>query len=269
MRSIELTKEQVEELKGFYKLELEKSFKRTNEIIAILDKLEPKTESFDKPVVQEPVPVKKIAVTVPKEENKYIKWGDVIIELLKEKQKPLTTKEISKILLAQRNIPKSDIKKANLAITQSLFRMRKVTKKIQAIAKKGTKAKLYGLPEWAKNTEAEKSIAPPKIIAIPEKKQDTMKRTYGKYNWQEFIKETLQSKKRVLNLGELANVALKHFELKSTEKTRTKSSLATVLTKLVTKDKILKTTKKKGITGKSYGLKEWFDENGNLVSLYK
>ena len=39
MTSIDLTTEQVEELKSYYKLELERSFKRTNEIIAILDKL--------------------------------------------------------------------------------------------------------------------------------------------------------------------------------------------------------------------------------------
>ena len=38
MTNIELNKEQVEELKVFYKIELEKSLRRANEIKAILDK---------------------------------------------------------------------------------------------------------------------------------------------------------------------------------------------------------------------------------------
>jgi hypothetical protein len=296
MTTIDLTKEQVEELKSFYKLELEKSFNRTNEILGILNKLEDKPESISKPIVrepepkkkkvaavkpesitkpivQEPLPEKKIVAAVQKEGNKYVKWTDAIVELLTEKQKPLSSKEIETILVKQKNIPTSDLQKANYAIHQSLFRLRTKTKKIQTLKTAGQKA-LYGLSEWTTNTETEKSIEPQqnktkqkKSLPIIDKDIKTQKS--GKPNWQGFIKETLESKKRVLNLGELVNVALKHFELKSTEKTRTKANLAPVLTKLVKKDKILKTTQKKGVSGRSYGLKEWFDEKGNLVSIYK
>ena len=68
---------------------------------------------------------------------------------------------------------------------------------------------------------------------------------------------------------ELTNAALKHFELKSSEKIKTRTNLAPLLTKLVKQDKILKTTQKKGVKGRSYGLIEWFDREGNLVSIYK
>ena len=292
MTTIDLTKEQVEELKSFYKLELEKSFKRTTEILSILNKLEDKPESISKPIfrepeprkkklaavqpesitkpiVQEPLREKKIVPAIQKEGNKYLKWSDSIVELLAEKQKPLSSREIESILIAQKNIPKSDLKKAYYAIHQSLFRLRTKNKKIQTIKSAGEKGLLYGLSEWSINTETEKPVEAQQSITAPLNNKDVKTRTYGKYNWQGFIKETLESKKRVLNLVELTNAALKHFELKSSEKIKTRTNLAPLLTKLVKQDKILKTTQKKGVKGRSYGLIEWFDREGNLVSIYK
>jgi hypothetical protein len=268
MTTIDLTKEQVEELKSFYKLELEKSFKRTTEILGILNKLDDKPETISKPIVQKPEPeIKSFAPIEIK--GKYIKWSDAIVELLTEKQKPLSSKEIETILVKQKNIPKSDLKKTNFAIHQSLYRLRTKNKKIQAIKTVGKKAALYGLLEWAKNTETKKPVLAKQNIQAPLINKDSTTRPYGKYNWQGFIKDTLESKKRVLNLVELTNAALKHFELKSSEKIRTRTNLAPLLTKLVKKDKILKTTQKKGFKGRSYGLKEWFDEKGELISIYK
>jgi hypothetical protein len=274
MTTIELTKEQVEELKSFYKIELEKSLNRTNEIKAILYKLETKPEPLIKSEIPKQKPEKLIVATVPQETNKNIKWSGNIIKLLKENEKPLSLKEITKILVIQNNIPKSDLKKTNYAIQQSIYRLRTINNMVQSIKVAGKKERLFVLTERTNIPEPSKSIVEPQstsrqIISKPVVEQEIKAPTIEKYNWQGFVKETLESKKRVLSLNELLNVALKHFNLKDSEKSRTRGNLAPVLTKLVKKDKILKTTVKKGVNGRSYGLKEWFDETGNLVSIYK
>jgi hypothetical protein len=269
MTTIDFTNEQVEELISFYKLELEKNIKRVIEIKGILAMLESTPKQSNKQVVQEIKPKKKIAETASVESNKNIKWSDSIIELLKEKQKPLPLKEIIKTLAIQKNIPKSDLKKTNYAIQQSIYRLRTINNKIQSTKIAGKKEKLFSLTELSKNTNTEQIIEKQKPIAKPKIKPADTPQVKGKYNWQGFIKDTLENKKRVLNLSEFVNVALKHFELKNSEKSRTKANLAPVLTKLVRKDKTLKTTLQRGKNGRSYGLKAWFDESGNLVSLYK
>jgi len=281
MTNIELTKEQVEELKVFYKIELEKSLKRTNEIKAILDKLDLKPDPIVKPDVTMGKPQKQKVISVPKETKKYLNWGDQILELLQEKQKPLSLKEIAKILVIQNNIPKSDLNKTNYAVQQSIYRLRTINKKLQAIKVAGKLEKLFGLTEWTKELDnipvttlesksnEETQTNPQEIKTDISEQKEAKSILRLAYNWPEFVKETLKTKQRVLTGTEFLNHAMKFYNIKTKDKSSIKGKLAPVLSNLVSKFKILKSVQKKGIKGKSYGLKEWFDETGNLISIYK
>lgn len=301
MINIDLTLQQVEELKSFYINELDKIQNRADEIRGILEKFKIKPESVAKPQVpaikteigyprltdgqaslwEKPKVEKQKIITPRKETDKQTKWGNMILELLQEKQKPLSIRKIVKTFEKQINIPKTDLKKAISGIQQSLHRLRTYNNKIQSIKRKGKKEKLYGLTEWAKK---------PKIISlIPEvskpnkDKNSTSRRNISKtivkqagkpplnytYNWPEFIKKILNKTKRILTAKEFLKYAMNYYNIPVSQRNNTRGKLSPALSRLEKITKTLKSFKKKGVTGRSYGLSEWFDGDGNLIPEFK
>jgi len=275
MINIEITQQQAEELKTFYVAELEKLQKRADVIRELLNKLDAGQTHIKLPEtteVKEKLPKK---VTSPVEADaKNPSWGNYIIQILQEKQKPLTSKEFLKLYKKQYKINIANPKNAKTSLAQALFGLRTKTKQIQSIKTKGKKEKLYGLSEWADtsvlitNSEQKEKIKknkPETTIAIEHDEKVTPKFAY---NWPQFIRETLNKQKRILSLSEFVKYAMKHFELSADKTKFTRSNLAPTVSTLG-KSKILKSIQKEGINGKSYGLAEWFEEDGNLIPEYK
>jgi len=284
MVNIELTPLQVEELKNFYTNELDKIQKRADEIREILEKLVNKPEPIAnrKVVIQkkekQPKPEKQIIIIPLKKTNKQSKWSDKILELLKEKQKPLSIKEIVKYFEKQINIPKTDLKKTVIAIQQSLFRLRTHNKKIQNIKRAGKAGKLYGLTEWTdksviplKNAKEENTQQIKKINQKPKTiiKRDNKPPLTLTYNWPKFIFETLNKTKRVLSAKDLLKYAMVYYSLPKLEKATTRVKLASALSRSEKITKSLKTCKKEGQAGRFYGLPEWFGGDNKLIAEYK
>lgn len=279
MINIDLTLQQVEELKSFYINELDKIQKRADEIRGILEKFKIKPGSIAKsqiPAVkteigypslwEKPKAEKQKIITPQKETDKQTKWGNMILELLQEKQKPLSVQKIVKTFEKQINIPKTDLKKAISGIQQSLHRLRTYNNKIQSIKRKGKKEKLYGLTEWAnkdKNFTSRRNIS--KTIV----KQAGKPPLNYTYNWPEFIKKILNKTRRILTAKEFLKYAMNYYNIPVSQKNNTRGKLSPALSRLEKITKTLKSFKKKGMTGRSYGLSEWFDGDGNLIPEFK
>jgi hypothetical protein len=123
---------------------------------------------------------------------------------------------------------------------------------------------LYGLTEWTEKSVLETKKGKP--VSATEPDNNTVPKS--KYNWPQFVRESLIRHKRVLSLTEFVKYAMKHFEIPAGNMKSIRGSIAPTISTLG-KSKVLKSVSKKGFKGKSYGLAEWFDNNGNLISLYK
>jgi hypothetical protein len=113
------------------------------------------------------------------------------------------------------------------------------------------------------NISAPKQIIS-KTIAKPAKKQPQTI-----FNWPEFVQETLSKTKRVLTAQEFLKHAMIYYNIPENKKSNTRGKLAPALSRLEKTNKTLKSVKKKGVIGRSYGLSEWFDGNGNLKPEFK
>jgi len=261
MVNIELSAQQADELKNFYVSELEKILKRADVIRELLSKLDIEHTHIRLPEttqVKEQAPKE---ITTPAEtETKIPKWSDFIIQTFQEGQRPLSIKELLKLYEKQYKISKNSVPN----MRQALFVMRTKTMQIQSINTPGKKGKLYGLIEWADKSELNTKMDKPETVIELDKK------TTSKpiYNWPKFIRETLNKQKRVLSLIEFAKYARKQFDLPADKITSIRGSISPAISNLV-RNKMIKSVNKKGFRGKSFGLAEWFDYDGNLVVIYK
>jgi len=79
----------------------------------------------------------------------------------------------------------------------------------------------------------------------------------------------LNKTKRVMSLKELLQYAIVTFNIPKQGMVSTRNSLSPMLSNLVRKSKTLKSVKKEGQTGRSYGISNWFDDDDNLIAIYK
>ena len=274
MVSIELTPQQAEELKNFYISELEKIQTRSDIIKEIIIKLDIEYAPISLPeVVQVNKKASKEIISQDEKEIKNPKWNDFIIQVLQEAQKPLSSKALIKLYSKQykEHIVKPETLKFNLA--QSLYVMRVKTKQIQSIKIIGENEKLYGLTEWdiesTLKTKPKKQIKT--IINEPEVPfvLDNATSSKAPFKWSQVIKEILIKQKRILTLNEILLYAMKHFEINANKKRATRGSISTTINYLKKKKRLIKPIQKKGIRGMSYGLLEWFDDDGKLIVEYK
>ena len=282
MVNIELTSLQAEELKAFYVNELEKIQKRTDEILGLLNKLNSqpfKIVASAKNHVNKKSHKKIIVnnieeIVLQKEsEAKNPKWSEFIIQVLQEKQKPLSRKVISKLYEQHYNKKITNSKSAQSGLLQALYWLRVKNKKIQSIKKDGKKEKLYGLTEWSANpikkTITTKISKTKKVNRKPATKQTVQSSEKNTHNWNKFIFDTLNKTKRVMSLKELLQYAIVTFNIPKQGMVSTRNSLSPMLSNLVRKSKTLKSVKKEGQTGRSYGISNWFDDDDNLIAIYK
>lgn len=283
MANIEFTPQQVEELKSFYVIELEKTQRRAEEIKVLLEKLkagnlpEPATKRV-KVKTQKEIPLKnkkEITLHKEKEENTLRwEWGKFIIQVLQKKQKPLSRKEILKLYEQHNNTEITNYKNAMNAMAQSLFWLRVKNKKILSFKGKGKKEKLYGLTEWGANP-VNKTITPetPKVkrVTRSRRKPKTVENEDNKhiFEWKKFIIETLVKQRRILSTKEFIQYAMKYFEIPINEKNKTAKNVSSALSRTEKNDKSIKFIQKEGVKGRSYGLTEWFDDDGKLIVDYK
>jgi hypothetical protein len=250
MVNIVLTPQQAEELKSFYVIELEKIQKRADEIKGILNKLTVQPELIKTPATKQvkEKTEKKISlknqkeITLHKETEKNTpQWGSFIIQVLQEKQKPLSRQGIAKLYEQHYNTKITNYKNIMNTIAQALYWLRVKNKKIVSIQKAGVKGKLYGLAEWGANPvnkTVTAKIPKAKKNKQSQRKQKTIVKPDNKppinstYNWPEFIKETLNKQKRILNAKELLQYAMKHFELPAHEMISTRGKLSPALSRL-------------------------------------
>jgi len=279
MFKIELTPQQVNELKEIYTHELEKLQKREVEIREFLGKLEAKPPVISTP---EETPLKESIIKNPT-------WSNFIIQVLKDQQKPLSVKTITKLYKQQYEIKEALSKKALSSLTQSLFWLRTRKNQIQSIKTPGKKERMYSLVEWPATTKPEvKSEIQPepkpkrkyekKTKPKPEKKPRGIKSTVklikeqtddSSYKWTQFIVDTLNKTKRVLTAKEFIRYATTTFNIPKHEIASVRNSLSPTLSNLARKQKSLKTVIKKGQRGKSYGLANWFNDEGELIADFK
>lgn len=280
MVNIELTSQQAEELKNFYVIELEKIQKRADEIKGLLIKLNtssvPIATSTTKQVSEKThkkITVQNIKeITLHKESEAHNpKWGDFIIQVLQEKQKPLTRKAITKLYEKHYN---TNISKSNRSgLEQALARLRVRNKKIQSIKTEGKKEALYGLTEW--EVKPIKKTVTTKIVKVKKDNPKTaIKPTIqspekNTLSWPNFILETLNKTKRVMSLKEFLQQAIVAFNIPKHRIESARNSLSPMLSYLVRKSKTLKTVTKEGQAGRSYGISKWFDDDDKLIAIYK
>jgi hypothetical protein len=290
MINIELTPEQAEELMGFYTIELEKIQKRVNEINGLIDKLKGKIHVLPEPAIkqiEENVP-KKVDLkyltdtSIEKETLKEMnqRWSSFILQVLQDKQSPLSRKDITKVYeqLYNKNISNSE--KVQAQLQQALFRLSARSKKIECIKKKGMRNNLYKLISKDKNINdapktTEKAKAknanPRKIEKLRPKTviiRDNKPPLTFTYNWPKFILDTLNKTKRVLSTKEFVPLAMVHFNVPKHDNKKIRNSLSRSLSYLEQKANKIKSLYKEGKAGRFYGLPEWFDNKGNSITKY-
>ena len=82
-----------------------------------------------------------------------------------------------------------------------------------------------------------------------------------KVKWNDFIFESLTLKDTLLPASAITQTALDKFEIHESDRDRVRMAISTTLTKMVNKDKVLKTFIRQGARGSLFGLSNWF--NGN------
>jgi hypothetical protein len=285
MVNIELTPQQVEELKNFYAIELENIQRRANEIKELLNKLEAKPLNRSKPAIipdkVEPTPnltrQPKKSIKVKPRKTKNPNWRHFVLKTLKENDKPLTSGEIIKLYYKQHNLDLPASQNSLMALSQALYRMRVKDNIVKSSKIKGKREKRYGLIDatdksvvLTENAKAKKPVPlnpnqKPKTII----RQDNKPPLVTTYNWPKFIFETLNKTKRVLSAKEFLKYALVYYNIPKKETESTRGKLSPALSRMEKIVKSLKTCQKDGQAGRSYGLSEWFDGDNKLKADFK
>lgn len=282
MVKVELTTKQAEELKNHYILELEKLQQRSAEILSLLKSIGQESASAfptDSGRIAKPLPVAAApATTAPSQpaENKPKRrgrptnnppWSEYVVDLLKEKEKPLTKEQIFKTYQKQHGINLAGSKSAMASLNQALQRLRVRKNLITSIPREGKRGNFYKLNTNPVAPVEEKKPAQ-EVKEVKAVKKPTEEKG-SKYNWPQFIVDTLIKTKRVLTRKDFLNHAMVHFSIPDREKSATLGKISPVITQMVKGSKRLKTVKKPGFRGSHYGLVEWFDDNKKLIPEFK
>ncbi|MDD2279753.1 MAG: hypothetical protein PHD06_01720 [Bacteroidales bacterium] len=107
--------------------------------------------------------------------------------------------------------------------------------------------------------------------AVTRKKRKPIKRGSGKskIQWNDFVLDTIAKIKKPVKSSDLTNEAVVAFKAKEADVPRLKQAVSVALSKLVTTEKKLIAKKLEGSREKMYGLKEWYDDKGNLLKDFK
>lgn len=285
MINIELTPQQVEELKNFYASELENIQRRADEIKGLLNKLDTKPVVNTKPAIthDKVVPTPNLtkqpekSIKVKSRKTKNPNWRHFVLKTLKEQNKPLTSDEIIKLYYKQHNLDLPASQNSIMALSQALYRLRVKDNIVKSSKIKGKREKRYGLIDANDKSVVLTDIAKEKkpVPLNPNQKPKTIIKRDNKppltltYNWPKFIYETLNKTKRVLSAKEFLGHALVYYNIPKSEMEPTRVKLSPALSRLEKITKSLKTCKKDGQKGRFYGLPEWFGGDNKLKADFK
>ena len=285
MVNIELTPQQVKELKSFYASELENIQRRADEIKGLLNKLDTKPIVNTKPAIipdkVEPNPKltrqPKKSINAKPRKTKNPNWRHFVLKTLKENDKPLTSDAILKLYYKQHNLDLPASQNSIMALSQALYRLRVKDNIIKSSKIKGKREKRYGLIDAAdKSVVLTENAKVKKTVPLnPNQKPKTIIKRDNKppltltYNWPKFIYETLNKAKRVLSAKEFLGHAMVYYNIPKSEMESTRVKLSPALSRLEKNSKTLKTCKKDGQTGRFYGLSDWFGGDNKLKADFK
>lgn len=282
MVNIKLAPKQVIELKKFYVGELKILLERVDEVKDILNKLEnnPSVDVSENIINNDSkgtvLSTAKKDITQGKDlrfrKTKNPNWRLFVTKILKELQKPLTVSEIMRLYEKKNNEKVIGNKKYLNSLSQALFRLRVVNKRIISKRVKNQKEKVYLLLGQTQGSEG-----------IPQTRKQRQKKTILKtsisksdkgtsrdnYDWAKFIFETLTKTKRVLTEKEFFRYALVYFNIPKKDSVTIKGKLKIALSDLVKKGKHLKRTTKEGHSITFYALPEWVNNNHELKTEFK
>jgi hypothetical protein len=173
-----------------------------------------------------------------------------IIQLLKEKNKPLTSEEILTELLQEYKTLLSGSTTVKAALNQALYRLQTQKNLITRTRKFDKKENLYSLVGQAYTPN------------------DTIDSTETYNDFPQFIIDTLHKNKRLLSLNDFLKHALIHYKIPSSDKRLLSEKISPVLSQMAKSKNKIRSFYKDGIHHKFYALNEWFNSNGELMTIY-
>ena len=296
MIQVDLTPEQAAELKVHYTRKLEKIQERTSEILNLLKAIgeEPVATEQTRAEQQRETTEQKVRDEKPTKP----KWSDYIIKLLKERKRGVSSDQIFKSYMKEHGVAFPDPKPVKNTLSFALHYLQHTKNLIEGIPRKGKRGNVYRLatekkpevevkqppaPEKKKPVMEEKKLpAPEKKKPLPEKpkkakpkkappakpaKTSDIDTPETKYI--QFVNDTLQKEKRILNRDEFVRYAMVYFNLPQRNKISTRGKVFKTLVYMEKDAGTLKKAKKKNQKGIFYGLSEWFDDENRLIPEFK
>lgn len=164
--NVELNEDEIIEMKRFYIAQYDKALRELNHIKSVLDKLGADTSSL-KPVPQSPSHtrfLKHASMISPEQIEAHSErkkgtrgrkslWGNFILNLLTELNRPLSYTQIINEAMKRFNLPESKTKNVKQAITNSAFRLRVINHKIDTYGLPGKKERFLCLMDWFENND--------------------------------------------------------------------------------------------------------------------
>lgn len=163
---LELNQDEIIEMKRFYIAQYDKAVRDIEHIKDVLTKLGADTSTL-KPLPKSPTHarfLKHASMISPEQiENNGDRkkgtrgrkslWGNFIVNLLTELQRPLSYTQIIQEAMDRFNLPESKTKNVKQAITNSAFRLRVINHKIDTYGLPGKKERFLCLTSWYTNGE--------------------------------------------------------------------------------------------------------------------
>ncbi|MCB0807215.1 MAG: hypothetical protein KDC05_15565 [Bacteroidales bacterium] len=273
MIKVELTSEQVRELRNAYMDELDKLQKRSEEVLALLraigqgtDVNDPQTkpqkvESPSKETQQEVSTEKQAVATKPVPAEKRPGWSDYILKKLSESKKPLTKVDIYKAYQKEFNYSFPDPAAAKNTLGQTLHYLRNVKKMIDSEPREGKRGHTYTLVD---NTDlpVKKKIKAPKPEKELSKENPLVKEENEK--WSRFPVDALTEAGRPLMRDDFVRMAFPHFNILPKHRISTRGKVSKALRKATKDEGSVVKVKIPDHVGTFYALSEWVDANNNL-----
>jgi hypothetical protein len=163
---LELNEDEIIEMKRFYIAQYDKAVRELDHIKNVLNKLgadtsslqaTPKPESHTR-FLKHASMISPEQIEAHSERKKGTRgrkslWGNFILNLLKELDRPLSYTQIINEAMSRFNLPDSKTKNVKQAITNSAFRLRVINHKIDTYGLPGKKERFLCLIDWFDNGE--------------------------------------------------------------------------------------------------------------------
>ncbi|NOX45732.1 MAG: hypothetical protein GXO89_02000 [Chlorobi bacterium] len=288
MATVKLPETELTEMRQFYEEELSKTLKRLQHIKNVLDNIGSKGRSIQIQISEtegqkedlgtsNPIPAPTKEKARKKKRGPKSIWEDLIIKRLRHINMPMTYDELTNEIMTFGKIPEEKRKNTKQSILNVVFRLRKRNTKIKTFSS-GSREKYVGLKRWfdsngeikeeyrkvatprTKTKEARKDASPPK--------GKTEKNT-TRSRWSDYVLELLRAEDKPMPIKTLTERAMKEFNIEAKLFDKTKLAVTRSMSQLDKKSNKVGRYRIKGSRSGYFGLKEWFDTNGQLKQEYK